>query len=105
LLPNALGAPVYGSLQRFVNARCGIFLHSGQDMAVKIERNTATPPRRIFWHRRMAARAASINTETRAVMTQTGLSIRPLHRQRWKSALCALPLTNAANRSRSRSPF
>ena len=41
---NALGGLVYGSLQRFVNARCGIVLHSGQDMAVEIERNTATPP-------------------------------------------------------------
>jgi hypothetical protein len=35
LLPNALGASVYGSPQCFVNARNGVLRHSPQDAAVQ----------------------------------------------------------------------
>ena len=38
LLPNVFGALLLGDLKSFVNARGGIFLHAGQNVAVKIER-------------------------------------------------------------------
>jgi hypothetical protein len=39
LLPNVFGALLLGDLKSFVNARGGIFLHAGQNVAVKIERS------------------------------------------------------------------
>ena len=39
MLPNPVGAPVYGSLQSFVNALGGILLHFRHHVAVKVERH------------------------------------------------------------------
>jgi hypothetical protein len=39
LLPKTLGALVYGSLQRRVNALNGIFLHPRQNMGIKVQRD------------------------------------------------------------------
>jgi hypothetical protein len=39
LLPNRFGAPVYGSLQRRVNAFGSISFHARQNVAVQVQRD------------------------------------------------------------------
>jgi hypothetical protein len=38
LLPNIFGAPVYGSLERFVNARDGVGLHIRHQVRINVHR-------------------------------------------------------------------
>jgi hypothetical protein len=55
LLPNVFSALLLGDLKSFVNARGGIFLHAGQNVAVKIERSALRE-----WPDRSIARMAQI---------------------------------------------